>query len=110
MKFATTFPCLMLLAELPTIEARYSRTTPPRTWSKVLSPPHAVRSPAPRPRASSVSQAFQLEQKMHGKVPAQGSQGCNYFPKSNLKRPNASTSSRLPSRQFVGAFTSSSLR
>ena len=27
---ATTFPCLMLLAKLPTIEARYSRTTPPR--------------------------------------------------------------------------------
>ena len=29
-KLATTFPCLMLLAKLPTIEARYSRTTPPR--------------------------------------------------------------------------------
>ena len=29
-KPATTFPCLILLAKLPTIEARYSRTTPPR--------------------------------------------------------------------------------
>ena len=71
---------------------------------------HAVRSPAPRPRGSCIPEAFQLEQLMHGQVPAQASQGCNYTPKGNLKQPNASTSPRLPSRQFLGASTSSSLR